>query len=80
MTGGVATIFQEINLVPFRSVAENVFMGREPRRLGLIDWRTMNRGASDALGRLGVDIDVRKPLMTYNVALQQMVAIARVLG
>ena len=75
--GGVSTIFQEINLVPFRSVAENIFMGREPRRLGLIDWRTMNRGASEALGRLGVDIDVRKPLMTYNVALQQMVAIAR---
>jgi ribose transport system ATP-binding protein len=75
--GGVSTIFQEINLVPFRSVAENIFMGREPRRLGLIDWRTMNRGAGEALGRLGVDIDVRKPLMTYNVALQQMVAIAR---
>ena len=75
--GGVSTIFQEINLVPFRSVAENIFMGREPRRLGLIDWRTMNRGAGEALGRLGIDIDVRKPLMTYNVALQQMVAIAR---
>ena len=75
--GGVATIFQEINLVPFRSVAENILMGREPRRLGLIDWRAMNRRAGEALARLGIDIDVRRPLMTYNVALQQMVAIAR---
>ncbi len=75
--GGVATIFQEINLVGFRSVAENIFMGREPRRLGLIDWRTMNRRAGEALGRLGIAIDVRRPLMTHNVALQQMVAIAR---
>jgi monosaccharide-transporting ATPase len=74
---GVSTIYQEINLVPFRSVAENIFMGREPRRLGLIDWRTMNRRAEELLHRLDVRIDVRQPLMTYNVAIQQMVAIAR---
>src|SRR6266852_7942330 len=72
---GVSTIYQEINLVPFRSVAENIFMGREPRRFGLIDWRTMNRRAQDILARLDVDLDVRQPLMNYNVALQQMVAI-----
>ena len=40
---GVSTIYQEINLVPYRSVAENIFMGREPRRFGFIDWRAMNR-------------------------------------
>ena len=74
---GVSTIYQEINLVPFRSVAENVFMGREPRRLGFVDWRRMNREASEILGRLGVHLDVRQPLMNLNVALQQMVAIAR---
>src|SRR5829696_2395547 len=74
---GVSTIYQEINLVSFRSVAENIFMGREPRRLGFIDWRTMNRRASELLARLDVRIDVRQPLMTYNVAIQQMVAIAR---
>src|SRR5215211_7013505 len=56
-THGVSTIYQEINLVPFRSVAENIFMGREPRRLGLIDWRTMNRRATELLGRLDVRID-----------------------
>ena len=74
---GVSTIYQEINLVAFRSVAENIFMGREPRRLGFIDWRTMNRRAGELLARLDVRIDVRQPLMTYNVAIQQMVAIAR---
>ncbi|MFM9106743.1 MAG: sugar ABC transporter ATP-binding protein [Chloroflexota bacterium] len=74
---GVSTIFQEINLVPYRSVAENVFMGREPRRFGLIDWGTMNRRAADLLGQLGVRTDVRRPLGSLNIAMQQMVAIAR---
>ncbi len=41
--GGVSTIYQEVNLVPFRSVAENIFLGREPRRFGLIDWKRMYR-------------------------------------
>jgi monosaccharide-transporting ATPase len=74
---GVGTVYQEINLVPFRSVAENIFMGREPRRFGFINWSAMNGGAREILERLNVHIDVRRPLMTYNVALQQMVAIAR---
>jgi len=74
---GVSTIFQEINLVPYRSVAENVFMGREPRRLGLIDWGRMNRDAREILRRMGISVDVRRPLGELNIALQQMVAIAR---
>jgi monosaccharide-transporting ATPase len=77
---GVSTIYQEINLVPFRSVAENIFMGREPRRLGLLDWSRMNRQATEILARLGVHLDVRQPLMNLNVALQQMVAIARAIS
>ena len=43
---GLSTIYQEVNLVPFRSVAENVFLNREPKRFGLIDWGRMNREAS----------------------------------
>jgi ribose transport system ATP-binding protein len=74
---GISTIFQEINLVPFRSIAENIFMGREPRKYGLLNWRKMNRDSADILVRLGVYVDVRQPLMNLNVALQQMVAIAR---
>ncbi len=74
---GISTIYQEVNLVPFRSVAENVFMGREPRRLGIINWGRMHRETATQLRRLGIEIDVSKPLMTYNIAIQQMVAIAR---
>lgn len=75
--GGLSTIFQEINLVPFRSVAENIFMGREPRRFGFINWPKMNRDARELLGRLGIRVDVTRPLLEFNVAVQQMVAIAR---
>src|SRR5690349_1980482 len=75
--GSISTIYQEINLVPYRSVAENIFLGREPKRLGLIDWRRMNREAHDLLRRFDVEADVRQPLMTFNTAVQQMVAIAR---
>ncbi|MCO5222202.1 MAG: sugar ABC transporter ATP-binding protein [Thermomicrobiales bacterium] len=75
--GGISTIYQEINLVPFRSVAENIFMGREPRRFGLIDWPRMNREAREILAHFGIQLDVKQPLLNLNVALQQMVAIAR---
>jgi monosaccharide-transporting ATPase len=74
---GVSTIYQEIILVPYRSVAENIFMGREPRRFGFIDWRTMNRKAAVVLERMGIHAPVDQPLMNLNVATQQMVAIAR---
>jgi ribose transport system ATP-binding protein len=77
---GVSTIYQEINLVPYRSVAENIFMGREPKRWGLLDRERMNRDATAVLDRLGVHIDVRRPLSTLNIALQQMVAIARAIS
>lgn len=74
---GVSTIFQEINLVPYRSVAENVFMGREPRRFGLLDRQRMVRETREILDRLGVRVDPRRPLGELTIALQQMVAIAR---
>ncbi len=76
-SSGVSTIYQEVNLVPLRSVSENIFMGREPRRWGLINWRQMNAEASATLERLGIHIDVTRPLSSLNVAIQQMVAIAR---
>src|SRR5713101_3396020 len=77
---GISTIYQEINLVPFRSVAENVFMAREPRRWGFIDWRKMRTETATLLERLSVSIDVTQPLMNYNIAIQQMVAIARAIS
>lgn len=77
---GISTIYQEINLVPFRSVTENIFLGREIFRWGLLDWRKMNAEARTLLGRLHLSIDVTKPLNTYNIAIQQMVAIARAIS
>jgi len=74
---GVSTIYQEINLVPMRSVAENVFLGREPRRLGFIDWGRMNAQTRTILDRFGLEVDVTQPLGSLDVAVQQMVAIAR---
>ncbi|WP_250516627.1 sugar ABC transporter ATP-binding protein [Caballeronia sp. INDeC2] len=74
---GISTIYQEINLVPFRSVAENIFLGREPRRFGLIDWKTVQRRAAELLESFGLRIDVRKPVREYSTAIQQMVALAR---
>ena len=74
---GISTIYQEINLVPFRSVAENIFMGREPRRFGLINWSRMNGEATKILSDIGVSVDVSEPLLNFDIAIRQMVAIAR---
>ncbi|HYE15859.1 MAG TPA: sugar ABC transporter ATP-binding protein, partial [Pyrinomonadaceae bacterium] len=74
---GVVAVYQEVNLLMFRTVAENIFLGREPRRFGLIDWKRMNDEAAQILGRLGLDIDPRATLGRLNIALRQMVAIAR---
>ncbi|SEA02817.1 monosaccharide ABC transporter ATP-binding protein, CUT2 family [Paraburkholderia sartisoli] len=74
---GISTIYQEINLVPFRSVAENIFLGREPRRFGLIDWRAVQQRAAALLESFGLQIDVKKPAGSYSTAIQQMVSLAR---
>lgn len=75
---GIATIYQELNLVPLRSVTENIVMGAEPKnRLGLIDWSAAHRRATEMLSRFGIDIDVRQRLGLYPAAIQQLVAIAR---
>jgi simple sugar transport system ATP-binding protein len=79
-TLGISTVYQEINLCPNLSVAENIMLGREPHKIGRIDWAKMNALAGETLHRLlGIDIDVTKPLGSYTVAIQQMVAIARAL-
>src|SRR5579863_3399591 len=77
---GISTIYQEINLVPYRSVTENICLGRESRRYGLLDWKAMRAQARTLLARFKMDIDVRKPLLRFNTATQQMVAIARAVG
>ncbi|MFI1095439.1 sugar ABC transporter ATP-binding protein [Streptomyces sp. NPDC020917] len=74
---GISTIYQEVNLVPLMSVARNLYLGREPRRFGLVDVGRMNREATEVLGRYGVDVDVTRPLRTLGLGAQQMVALAR---
>jgi simple sugar transport system ATP-binding protein len=76
-TLGISTVYQEVNLCPNLSVAENIFIGRYPRRFGMVDWRTMRRQAAELLKRLQIDVDVSKPLGEFPLAIQQMVAIAR---
>jgi simple sugar transport system ATP-binding protein len=74
---GISTVYQEVNLCPNLSIAENILIGRAPRRFGRIDWGAMNRRASEILGRLDIVVDVTRPLGSYSVAIQQMAAIAR---
>jgi ribose transport system ATP-binding protein len=74
---GVTAVHQEIHLLGYRSVAENVFLGREPRRLGFVDWRRMYAEAGRVLDDLGLEIDPRATLGALSTAAQQMVAIAR---
>ena len=76
---GTSTVYQEVNLCPNLSIAENILIGRERRRWGRIDWRAMNRRADEVLKRLDINIDVTQPLGSYSVAIQQMAAIARAL-
>lgn len=76
---GISTVYQEVNLCANLTVAENIYIGREPRgKFGQIDWATMNARAKKLLHEeMGIDIDVSKVLNFYPVAMQQMIAIAR---
>lgn len=77
---GISTVYQEVNLCPNLSVAENIFIGRYPRRFGAIDWRSMQQQARALLQQLQIDIDVTAQLSAYPLAIQQMVAISRALN
>ena len=77
---GISVIFQEFNLLPHLSVAENVFVTREPRRGPLIDWETMNRNTRHILQTLNLDIDPTTPVSNLAVSQQQLVEIARALS
>ncbi|HEY4770990.1 MAG TPA: sugar ABC transporter ATP-binding protein, partial [Myxococcales bacterium] len=76
---GISTVYQEVNLVPNLSVAENLLLGRQPTRGGLIDGREMKRRAQAILERLHLHVDVNQLLGDYSIAVQQMVAIGRAL-
>jgi len=76
---GVGAVYQEVNLVPTLTVTQNLTLGRLPKRFGLVDWRAARLRARRRLERLGLTIDVEKPLGAYSIAIQQLIAIARAL-
>ncbi len=74
---GVVAVHQEVHLLRYGTVAENIFLGREPRRWGLIDRRRMLRETAALLARLHLPLDPAAPLGRLSTAEQQMIAIAR---
>lgn len=74
---GISTVYQEVNLIPTLSVAENIFIGRQPMRFGMINMRAINQQAKKLLLDFGLDIDVTRNLSVYSVAIQQIIAIVR---
>lgn len=79
---GVATLHQELTLVPEFDAAENIFLGRRPptNAFGLIRWRALRAEAASALQELGVSLPLGVPVAELSPALQTMVAIARALS
>ncbi len=77
---GIVTIYQEFNLVPHQSIAENVFIGREPGRANFVNWREMARRTAEITTTLGLDLDPMARVSDLSVAEQQMVEIARALS
>lgn len=75
---GIATVYQEVNLCPNLTVAENLLIGREPHtKLGTVDWKKMKKRAQEIMDSLDMPIDVSVVLENYSIAYQQMIAIAR---
>ncbi len=78
-TLGISTVYQEVNLIPTMTVTKNMTLERQSRSGGIISWRKSREIARQRLRRLNLDIDVERPLGSYSVAIQQLIAIARAL-
>ena len=74
---GISTVYQEVNLCPNLTVAENLFIGREPRKFGMIDWKQMNERSGKLLESLDIHVPPTQMLEECSIAIQQMIAIAR---
>jgi ribose transport system ATP-binding protein len=80
---GIRVIYQELNLVPHLSVAENIFLGRLPTRFrmtGVVDWRALNAVTAERLADLGLVLDPRTLVSRLSLAQRQMVEIAKALS
>src|SRR5260370_34801103 len=76
---GISVIYQELSLVKELSVAENIFLGREPRRFGVINWEQLYGRVQKLLADLHLEVDLRTPAGYLGMAQQQLVEIAKAL-
>lgn len=74
---GISTIYQELNMIPYLTVSENIFLGHYPYNKSGIDWKKMHEDAQRLIDEVGIDIDVKKPLNAYSTAKQQIISIIR---
>jgi simple sugar transport system ATP-binding protein len=74
---GISTVYQEVNLIPHLSVAENICIGRQPTWIGTVRWGAIGKRARAALARLDLSLDVNRQLSSYSIAIQQMVAMSQ---
>jgi D-xylose transport system ATP-binding protein len=79
-TAGIAVIYQELSLVKEMSIAENIFLGRAPRRFGIIDWEAVTSRAQQLLKELRLKLDPRTPVDHLGIGQQQLVEIAKALS
>lgn len=77
---GIAIIYQELNLIPELSVAENIFLHRQPKKGLFVDWKQMNEEAAKVLKQINVELDTRTTVASLSVAQQQMVEIAKAIS
>lgn len=78
---GISIIYQEFNLIPHLSIAENIFLGREPvNRIGKIDWKKMHEKTRELLNELAVNLNPQEKIVNLSIANRQMVEIAKALS
>jgi ribose transport system ATP-binding protein len=77
---GIGCVFQELSLAGALSVAENIYAGRAPSRMGIVDWRELRRRAETLLSEFGLDIDVSRPVDSLPISSRQIIEIAKALS